>query len=267
MKTKPLATPFLFFLTAGIASAANIVAIDFDANPSSYTYGFNSYFGYGSANSGGNQAETAWNVPNRTAAISSTTPAVTAGVGVGGSSGLTASFNSSGLTAAANQDALERFGDATVGYTYLGGSIGTGRGPAAQITTTDLSQITFSIEAAFQGVASAGDFLRVDISFNPGMADVLTYRAQFALPNSAGFNTFTGNFASFNRTLGTDNMIDDVYNNINFNIELVNAHDRFGIDSGNSITMDNLMITQVPEPTATLLAALGLLSFSLARRR
>lgn len=249
------------------ASAANIVLIDYDANPQNYSYGFNEYFGYGSPNSGGNQGESAWNAANRTAAFTEVPPAVTPGMGVGGSSALLTTFDTSNIQSSAIQDATDRFGDTSVDYVYFGGSTGTGKNPSAQITTTDLSQISFSLDAAFQGVASAGSSLRVDISFNPGPGDTLRYRVEFDIPTTPGFNTYTGTFDTFVRTLGTDDLIDESYTNLNFNIELVDAYSRFGGDSGNSVSIDNVRIDQIPEPSSALLVALGIVSAGLIRKR
>ncbi len=251
-----------------LASAVNIVSIDFDANPTSYTYGTDTYFGYGRPAPDGNQAESLWNVANRNAALSVTNPVnPAAGIGNGGTSGLRASYDSSGLTAAAEQDSLERFGDSTLEYTYWGGSFGVGSNPAAQISTTDLSQIVFSIDAAFAGVVSAGTGLRVDVSFNPDMMDVLQYRAEFAIPATGGFNTYSLSLDQMTRTLGTDDLIDDTYSNINFNVEVIQAQGRFGIDADNSLTIDNLSLEQVPEPSVFLLTGLaGLLAVGSRRR-
>ncbi len=253
------------FASLGSAGAANIVTIDFDTNPG-YAYGFNEFYGYGSPNSGGNQAENAWGM-TATTPFSDTTGEFP-GVGVGGSDGLQAAMDSSDLVTAALEDANSRFGDSSLNYTYWGGSLGTGANPSA-ISTTNLAELIFSIDASFEGAESMGGSLRVDAQFQGGSSGDILLRYDIAIdPTVTGFNTYTIPLSNFTVQSGSAGDIAQDFTNINFNLQAEGANSSFGYDNNNVISVDNLAIDQqIPEPSTTGFVVICSAFLALRRRR
>ncbi len=162
---------------------------------------------------------------------------------------------------------------------------GTGGGNATFNSTGQTGNFTFanSISNGRNGVlatsVNASDYV---ISFDIKAIGLLAGQSVNGQA-SIGFNfsprverngvSVTDTFQSYSFNLGSDFTsvptltVANVNNNMQFRFEDFSAHNSFGRDSGNSIILDNVMLTQVPEPTsALLLGSAGLLGL-LRRRR
>jgi hypothetical protein len=229
---------------AAVAAAAParaqvvLVNADWDANTPTYQYGYT----YQNAGS------------------SSFTAAVTPGVGVGGSAGYRIAFDFTNASGA-----------------FWGGGGGAGQVPIATplLAVTGLSQFTYSFAASatgFTATAPATSGINISVSFTApdgtlGPPDGNSDQIAAIDLDIAPYNTVAGGFQTFSGTLAGGTFsggtslaqlqtfraaVNQAQLNINFN-----GGTDFGADNNNVVVLDNVLLTQVPEPTSLALAGLG----------
>lgn len=241
----------LLSLLAGASSVSAVTLLDFDfdtANPG-YVYAY-SYQNTGtSSNNNGN-------------------PFPVVGAGVGGTAGALATFDTTLMTGS-----------------NAGFGVGLGGGPqnaSAIATATSLSDFSFRVAAKADGLTGSSAIIRYEIKFEApdgtvgptnNQTDVLLTLSLFGSLTSS-YSTLATNLGAWTVDNGSFTQVQTFLGALN-NINLNFANDStvgatmpdFGNDNNNSISVDNYLLTIIPEPSGLALSALGLLGLSARRKR
>jgi len=237
----------LFVACVSSAPAVTLLSFDFDSTSPAYTYAY-SYQETGSSSNNDGK------------------PISVAGVGVGGTAGGVATFDTTSMSGSF----------AGIGYGFGGSSAGF----AAIVNAITLADFSFSLAARAGGLSSTTTTLKYEFKFEApdgtlgatdGQTDVLltlslfpSATSTFSVTNNtlAAWNIENGSLAQLKTNLAA-------LNNINFNLGYDaggNLSD-FGNDANNSILADNYLLTVIPEPSSLVISALGLLGLAARRKR
>lgn len=130
-------------------------------------------------------------------------------------------------------------------------------------TTDDLSQFTLSFEAFGSSLEASPRDLLVAVAFS-GIKSSNTQ--SFSLVEGT-FNTITFSLSDF--TFASPLSLAEINGGLRLEVEssYLKAQETFGWDAGNSFALDNVTVTQIPEPsTFASLAGLLALGFAMVRR-
>lgn len=129
-------------------------------------------------------------------------------------------------------------------------------------TSADLSLFQLDFEIIAQGLTSTTKSLALEVKFNSGS---VSGQSSFTVTNDNPFETISLNLGDFSFGSVTTG---DINTNIELKFISFNPADTFGRDAGNAIIVDNISLTQIPEPS-TYVAIAGLLALGIAafRRR
>jgi hypothetical protein len=280
MKLLPLPCAALaaFLLVGSFASAAIIATTGYEGPPDFstgyyYTYGYD-YAGYGN---GGPNNDLGGNAVNSTATVSS-------GFGVGGSGGFQV-FGDATAVPVPNTP-YPTAGDPLVQYSYWGMGGGNGLAVISTPTSPNLGDYRLQMDLRAAGLSGIQGTVEFTVEFQ-GPDDLLGGDADtngdvilaldFLVSNGRAFQV-NNNFATYSTTLDLNSGIPrgslalfaqyySTITNINVNVAANNGGGEFGLDSGNSVFVDNQLIEQIPEPVAGSLLALSLGGLSARRRR
>ena len=251
-------------LTLGASSleAQTIFALDFDPNSGNYQYGF-AFAGYGSS-MGGNV--------DLNASVSQVTE-IAVGAGVGGSNALRITMDASAAGAQLPPDRT---------YDYLGFACAANTGFAQPLSSAQLADYTFTLDARadgfLTGVTSSTGELSISISAPDGTLGATDGNADLliALRFATGValaTTFQTSVLNLGAAAITDGSLTNFANfhstadQLTFTVAANEANAKFGFDAGNVIVVDNASLAVVPEPGSALVFTLGAFGVLAVRRR
>ena len=155
-------------------------------------------------------------------------------------------------------DSIDASGDAGVTYYFYAGLGRSDIAAPGTLVGTTASNVTFSVDLAAVGNISATPVSIQLAQFNGNTA---TYTNAYSPTLTAGFNHLSYALGSVGTTSGT-------YDPTR-NLSLVFTYDNngFGLDAGNFVRIDNLLLTTAATPEPAAMAVLGVAGTAALRRR
>jgi hypothetical protein len=280
MKILPLrGAAFAAVLLGGtVASAAIIGSTGYEGPPDFstgyyYTYAYD-FAGYGS---GGPNNDLGGNAVNTTATVSS-------GFGVGSSGGFQL-FGDATAVPAPNTP-YPGPGDPPVQYSYWGMGGGNGLAVINAPTSPNIADYRIQMDLRAVGLSGQQGTIEFTVEFqvpddllggDPDTNGDVILSLEFLASNGRAF-LVNNNFATYSTALDLNSRVAggslalfaqyySAVTNINVNVAANNGAGEFGLDSGNSVFVDNEFIEQVPEPCAGALLGVSLAGWAARRRR
>jgi hypothetical protein len=177
----------------------------------------------------------------------------------------TFSGNSAGVSGDAGNLSID-----LTGLTTEDNSYGTGiffqEDATGLATSSDLSDYVLTFDAMASGLSSSSSTFYLQLGFGETSATE-TIGSAVSISLSSSYQSYSINLSTI--TFASGLTLAQLNGEMQFKIYTSNAESTFGLDSDNSITFDNITITQVPEPStyAALAGMMAIGAVMLRRRR